>query len=573
MNTLTSVKGFSATSLKQIFKAISIKTIAFNSYSAFFSVVVLLLMLALPMWFVFNDMTFSTHFEESVGFRYFHSLRILYGHEYPWLPQGQLSGILHIVVQKALTLFGHPIDEFFPRIDLFSTWCVVLPLIMASGIYYWTTKPIKSLFLQAVFAIIFLGCFYSPRYQDGWMLLPDYHIWIISLSLLAVGWCLRTLTKNPLFYDFTNKSAILFGIYAGLCLSVKVTLITYPATIGLMILALNRRYLTLARLSLISVPITFIVWSAVLLVYYQGKFSVISKHYLSLIQYTDSQVQLIRDNSLEFLQVFFPLTILDVFPIIPLLLGYSLWSIYKYRMRSFIGSLLLVGLLELYMLYQRNYTHTNIEVQYLFLIIGTIISIRIYQNTSVVRQFVNWVSTNPARKYNKYRFVVISLLLAVPTLAHVSYSLNRNYIFTSWITELNPTAKGLHNAIAKNPGQTLFLIPITASVDEFNLRTIDNGLFKSATGLSPLWENGAYVVSLYSNRWYASNVATLPALNAYQNIVFRTRANEPLAQTMVRLENHYQTSFTEFNCKQPYFSYTIPTEETLVFCTKTQAMK
>src|SRR3990167_8631772 len=37
--------------------------------------------------------------EESIGYRYFHSLRLLYGeHEFPWLPQGQLIGLIHMLV-------------------------------------------------------------------------------------------------------------------------------------------------------------------------------------------------------------------------------------------------------------------------------------------------------------------------------------------------------------------------------------------------------------------------------------------------------------------------------------------
>src|SRR5690606_39079450 len=115
MNTLTNVKTFLSPDVnKKTFTATNSNS--YNVFSAFFAALGLLLMLALPMWFVFNKITFSTHFEESVGFRYVHSLRILYGYEHPWLPPGQLQGILHIAVQKLLTLFGHPIDEFFPRI-------------------------------------------------------------------------------------------------------------------------------------------------------------------------------------------------------------------------------------------------------------------------------------------------------------------------------------------------------------------------------------------------------------------------------------------------------------------------
>lgn len=533
------------------------------------SFLVTALMLLLPCWLLLHNITFSTHFEESVGFRYFHSLRLLYGHEYPWLPQGQLPGILHIAIQYFLTLIGHPVDQFFPRVDYFSNLAIVIPFIFTGIVYFWATKPIHSVYIQLLFAMLFVASFYSPRYQDGWMLLPDYHIWMISLSFLAIGWCARIMPTNNLFTGFTNKSALLLGVYAGLCLGVKFTLFTYPMTLGLLFIVLDRRMATIIRLSCISIPISMITWVVILAIYYQGNFSILPGHFKALFAFTDSQVQIVRDDNIAFIKTFWPLTLLDIFPLIPLMIFGSVLAFKKNGIKTYAGILLPVCLLEVYMLYQRNYTHTNVEIQYLFLIVGTIMTIHVYQHYYPVRKICNWLlyGTNE-HKAIRYSLLVVSLV--VPILIHVSYTLTRLNEFTDWLKELNIAGKGMHNSLSKNSGGSLFLIPISASVDEYNLRTIDNGLFKAGSGLSPEWNPNTFVAKLYKNRSYASNSRNIPTLDQFENIIFRTNAGESIPDAIERLEHHYRSNFTKFNCNAPEFSYQIPTKQTLVFCTKNQ---
>ena len=59
----------------------------------------------MPVYFYLSGITVTTYLEESVGYRYFYSLRLAFGHESAWLPQGQLATLYHVLIQYGLTIF------------------------------------------------------------------------------------------------------------------------------------------------------------------------------------------------------------------------------------------------------------------------------------------------------------------------------------------------------------------------------------------------------------------------------------------------------------------------------------
>src|SRR5437899_12691834 len=78
-------------------------------------------LLALLAILATHHLTLTGMTEESTGYRYFYTLRMLYGRgERPWLPQGQLPGLTHLLIQAGLTLSGFSPTSLFPRIDLFA---------------------------------------------------------------------------------------------------------------------------------------------------------------------------------------------------------------------------------------------------------------------------------------------------------------------------------------------------------------------------------------------------------------------------------------------------------------------
>ena len=74
----------------------------------------------LPVLILFvNDVSLGGAVEETIGARYFYTLRNLYGGEQPWVPQGHFVGLFHYGIQLLLTSIGYPPDELFPRVDIF----------------------------------------------------------------------------------------------------------------------------------------------------------------------------------------------------------------------------------------------------------------------------------------------------------------------------------------------------------------------------------------------------------------------------------------------------------------------
>ena len=67
-------------------------------------------------------------FEEAIGYRYFYSLRVLFGEERPWVPQGHTLGLVQHVLQLLLSGLGFSLDDTSLRIGVFvvlngGIWC------------------------------------------------------------------------------------------------------------------------------------------------------------------------------------------------------------------------------------------------------------------------------------------------------------------------------------------------------------------------------------------------------------------------------------------------------------------
>src|SRR5436853_5217913 len=97
------------------------------------------------LYFWFSGFELSSLGEESVGYRYFYSLRLLYGNdETPWLPQGQFVGLFHQLIQIILTKIGFSPSEILNRVELFSYIASSLPIIFTIFSFIWAVTPFKS---------------------------------------------------------------------------------------------------------------------------------------------------------------------------------------------------------------------------------------------------------------------------------------------------------------------------------------------------------------------------------------------------------------------------------------------
>ena len=108
----------------------------------FLSVALVLTLLCPLLVLAVRGTSLAAFTEESTGYRYYHSLRILYGdHERPWLPQAQGVGLTHFAIQLLLAAVGLPPTLLRPRIDLFAYMATALPLVTTGIVFAWAVKP------------------------------------------------------------------------------------------------------------------------------------------------------------------------------------------------------------------------------------------------------------------------------------------------------------------------------------------------------------------------------------------------------------------------------------------------
>src|SRR4029077_16218901 len=132
--------------------------------------------------------TLTGLYEESIGYRYFYTLRQLYDADpYVFLPQGQLMDLANQLIQFCLTVSGHAPTELFPRIDLFSYASLAFAFLLATAAFSTLLTHFRSVSAKTLAALWFLIPYYSPSVAGAYVILqPDYHNWILPVGLIIV---------------------------------------------------------------------------------------------------------------------------------------------------------------------------------------------------------------------------------------------------------------------------------------------------------------------------------------------------------------------------------------------------
>ncbi|MGE3910676.1 MAG: hypothetical protein AB7K36_15040, partial [Chloroflexota bacterium] len=164
--------------------------------------------------------------EESIGYRYFYSLRMLYTpNERPWLPQGQTMTLVHLAMQASLTAAGFPATQITPRMDVFAYVGAALPHVVTAVVLAWAVLPLRSMAARLTVAAAMVMVGLDGGLNWGYhLLLPDYYSWIHALAMAVLGCCLR------LTVDAARPSwrlALALGIMGGLGVGLKVTLAVF----------------------------------------------------------------------------------------------------------------------------------------------------------------------------------------------------------------------------------------------------------------------------------------------------------------------------------------------------------
>ena len=429
--------------------------------------------------------------EESVGYRYFYSLRILYTrNERPWLPQGQLIGLVHEAIQYMLTSIGHPPSELYPRIELFSYVAASLPLVLAVPAFLWAVRPLSKALGKVLLALAIIAVSYEPRAGGGYHLaIPDYYSWVIPLGLITLGWALRALQQEP---EGGFKRAVLLGTFAGCCLAVKPTYCILALIVGIVLCFRSRSVKDAFALSFAAPLIAVQVSYLITLLYYRGSNAV------ALLHFEPAAFEGLRDPTAslwDWLQVALlanPPDATKLALVWPVFLTVCL--IYLPR-RLVTLSLLPSAILTLVLAFERFYPPTLIELN-IFWLTGAAIWMQ-EVGPSMWQALSEWAREQSHIKVSPVWMgggVVLALGLLV---AHEMWTFVR--LFQPCYAASTQASLLLDRFLSAHPGRTLFLVPD----NNFRPTTVDSSIYKGGANLSEdLWENGAFVPSLFPNRDY-----------------------------------------------------------------------
>lgn len=160
---------------------------------------------------------------ESVGYRYFHSYRILHGEKSAiWEAQGQTLGVFHHGLNILLTMAG--VEDLRLRLEWFGYGTLAVGTLLWGAVCYrlarlpgsaWQDRWLPA--LAGLFA--WYGCFWGRASA----MLPDYYSWEIIATVGAAGLFLSQL-RRPEPTPLLGRAALL-GALAGLMAGIKFTLL------------------------------------------------------------------------------------------------------------------------------------------------------------------------------------------------------------------------------------------------------------------------------------------------------------------------------------------------------------
>ncbi|WP_147041204.1 hypothetical protein [Skermanella aerolata] len=461
--------------------------------------------------FAMEGLKLSGGAEESVGYRYFYSLRLLYGqNEAPWLPQGQLIGLLHQALQLALSAAGFPVADLGDRVELFSYLSALLAACAGAAAFLFAARELRSAIGTWALAAALVTCAYSLRSGGGYhLVLPDYYAWVMPLGLVGLALALRVLNEQTIR---SAGPAIRLGVYAALCAAMKLTFLVFPIIVALLMLPRFRAPGVFGRSIGSAVLVAAAVLFGVTVLVYHGDHTAIGRHFdiaeMAALQTSAAESLWQR---LEVNLFGNPLDLATLALVWPVLLVLSLVFMPN---RPVTAALLPSSILSAATALQRFYPPTLIEVNMAFLVALTI-----------------WLSA-VGIPYLRQRFAVApiplrlapSVVLVLLGLAGITGAARFFDLFTPAFRAATEAAGVVDAFVHAGPGRTVVLIPF----NDLRPTTIDTALAKGGTDVHldtnvNVWGVSPLVHGLVKDRDFLISVANADIRpNEYERLVFVT---------------------------------------------------
>jgi hypothetical protein len=498
--------------------------------------------------------------DEGVGFRYFYTLRRLYGDdEHPWVPHGQVPGLMQTSLQLALTAAGYPPTRLHPRIDVWTYLASGIPLALAALLLGWAVQPIRSALGRVLIGLTFVAITYETAiFAEYQLTTPEYHPWVHLYAVVALGWLLRLAGGN---LPSLPRQAVLLGLYTTACLATKPSYLPFPATIGLLLLLLQTNLRRAVLLIVGSAIVTGAGLLATTWVFYLGDVGATINHFRMIPPYVrgemvDAPIGVwIGRTSLEGVWAL-PASLTNPriwLILLPILLVMSMW----YRARWRLTLALLVGsALYLYALDRRPTPATHVET-YDFLVVAA--------TTWLWGVALPWASTWTDRHVGstetrrRVSFAAGQAVLAGAVLLAgwwASFEIAR---FDAKIRPLFEVAtegeRQLARFIADTPGRTLFAFA------DYPHRpiTIDAAIHRGGITQGTTWAwTSPLIREMFPDRGYllggtGDSARPDPQLGRYRKVVYTYHpAVESEAAALARLEERLRVHLDGFECPFEY---------------------
>jgi hypothetical protein len=203
-------------------------------------------------------------FEEAIGYRFFYGLRILFGKEQPWLPQGQTLGVIQHLFQLALSAAGFAVNDVGMRIKAFVGLNAVCFAALSSLLLYKLCRDVTNVFSGIAIVSFLYVMMNGSTAELWWYSYPDYPLVTLIVAIISLIWTWRLVTKRTVSLISTNE-AIIFGLFAGTVAANKITNIVYPVTLGLVYLTIYHR--NVYRLFISATVSLFAAWITISIFY------------------------------------------------------------------------------------------------------------------------------------------------------------------------------------------------------------------------------------------------------------------------------------------------------------------
>lgn len=490
--------------------------------------------------------TFTGLYEESLGYRYFYSLRAVYEpDEFLYLPQGHLITLSHQLLQLTLDQF-FPATQLLPRIDVFARIAVLMAHAVTIAAFGWAVYPKVFDNTRIALAVIWGLSYYVSAWSAHYVLLsPDYHAWLPAIGLLFLGLTSRVAVDAGALPGTRYWQLSLIG---GLALAVKMSLGVYCIVVGLFMLLAEKRPIRGTLIMGITAVATLLVAALIMILGYGGRIGHLRAYFGDTAYFLNTSEQtggiLTAEQWRQFFNVPGLWENLLLFAL-PFALVALMVSTKGRVQKVFALSGVIGAIIYAYIVYRRFTDVTQFEA-----------AVFMFYVTSIV---IAWFGL---RSTTFRRMMVIGVIggLVVSGAEHVLVT--KRLAISKLINDMSindQAQKRLFQLVPFSKGPVAFLVPN----NEYRIQSLETALYKGATKIfsdqissklmREFMKNRSY---FYSKPGYADNPPDLlpfdtlvftilqsPGVNNYLDYYVRR-----IGERIRELEQVYHVSLDAFSC-------------------------